>query len=156
MESSCEIPGLAGLNRTKSIVIRSEFPVDGGQPFRWLGLPISQYKASGDHHRGVTRTPMVGEFGEQTAFHMRYFEIAPGGYTSLEHHEHEHVVFVIRGRGEVILDGITHELGFGDVVYISPHTVHQLTNATVQDPFGFLCMVNANRDRPVLVTQKAK
>ena len=44
-----------------------------------------------------------------------------------------------------------HEVGFGDTVYVAPHEVHQLRNASATEPFGFLCMVDAERDRPTVV-----
>jgi ribulose-bisphosphate carboxylase large chain len=118
--------------------------------FRWDGAPAEAYKAAADHWCGVARTSLAGERGEQTAFHVRYFEIAPGGFSSLEQHRHEHVVVVLRGRGEVRLGGEAHPLGFGDVVYVAPHEVHQFRNAG-EEPFGFLCMVDARRDTPVPV-----
>jgi ribulose-bisphosphate carboxylase large chain len=118
--------------------------------FRWDGIPVAAYKAAADHWCGINRTSLTGEHGEQTAFHVRYFEIAPGGFSSREHHTHEHVVFVLRGRGEVHLGGAVHQLGFGDVVYVAPHEVHQFRNRS-DEPFGFLCIVDAHRDLPVPV-----
>jgi ribulose-bisphosphate carboxylase large chain len=118
--------------------------------FHWDGVPVEAYKAAADHWCGITRTSLVGERGERTAFHLRYFEIAPGGFSSREHHAHEHVVFVLRGRGEVRLGGAAHPLGFGDVVYVAPHEVHQFRNPA-DEPFGFLCLVDARRDAPVPV-----
>jgi quercetin dioxygenase-like cupin family protein len=119
--------------------------------FRWEGVPVEAYKAPADHWCGILRASLAGERGERTAFHVRYFEIAPGGFSSLEHHEHEHVVVVLRGRGEVTLGGEVHSLGFGDVVYVAPNEVHQFRNAA-GEPFGFLCVVDAQRDRPLPVS----
>lgn len=119
--------------------------------FRWDGAPAEAYKAAADHWCGVARTSLAGERGEQTAFHVRYFEIAPGGFSSLEHHRHEHVAVVLRGRGEVRLGDEVHQLGFGDVVYVAPGEVHQFRNRS-EEPFGFLCMVDARRDVPVPVS----
>jgi ribulose-bisphosphate carboxylase large chain len=100
----------------------------------------------------VTRALLVGGAGERTAFHVRYFEVAPGGFTTLERHAHEHVVVVLRGRGEVRLGGDVHALDFGDTVYVAPGEVHQFRNPSASEPFGFLCLVDAERDRPVPVT----
>jgi ribulose-bisphosphate carboxylase large chain len=94
--------------------------------------------------------PLVGGQGETTAFHVRYFEIAPGGFTSLEEHGHEHVVLVLRGRGQVRLGGAAAELSFGDLVYVAPRESHQFWNDSAE-PFGFLCIVDAVRDRPVVL-----
>jgi quercetin dioxygenase-like cupin family protein len=122
-----------------------------GADFRWQGIPVAEYKEAAEHHRGVSRTTLVGTSGEATAFQLRYFEVAPGGFTSLEHHAHEHAVIVLRGCGEVQLGQSVHELGFGDLVYVAPHTVHQFRNLSDREPFGFLCVVDAERDRPVRV-----
>jgi quercetin dioxygenase-like cupin family protein len=94
---------------------------------------------------------LVGEGGESTRFHVRYFEIAPGGFTSLERHQHEHVVVVLRGRGHVQLGGQVHVVGYGDTVYVAPQESHQFRNASADEPFGFLCIVDAERDGPVLL-----
>jgi ribulose-bisphosphate carboxylase large chain len=118
--------------------------------YRWQGVPVASYKQAGDHWSGVSRTVLVGKAGEGTAFHVRYFEIAPGGFSSLEEHGHEHAVVVLRGRGQVQLGEMVHDLGFGDTVYVAPHEVHQFRNPSPDEPFGFLCMVDAQRDRPVV------
>ncbi len=120
--------------------------------FRWDGVPVTEYKETAKHHCGVSRATLVGPGGgETTAFHVRYFEVEPGGYTTLEKHVHEHVVLVLRGRGQVRLGSVLHELSFGDAVYVAPNEVHQLRNPSTE-PFGFLCLVDARRDRPVQVT----
>src|SRR5579883_2789349 len=142
--SSCEIapptaPGPAG-----SRVLRL------GPDFRWQGVPVAAYKDSEGPWCGIARMLLVGGAGERVGFHVRYFEIAPGGFSSFERHAHEHAVVVLRGRGEVRLGDVTHALGFGDVVYVSPDEPHQFRNPT-EEPFGFLCVVDAERDRPVLV-----
>jgi quercetin dioxygenase-like cupin family protein len=145
--SSCDVTNHSGdtASPVASRVLR-------WQPgFRWDGVPVEAYKSPADHWCGIQRMSLAGEHGEQTAFHVRYFEMAPGGFSSLEHHAHEHVVVVLRGRGEVRLGDVVHALGFGDVVYVAPHKVHQFRNAA-DEPFGFLCMVDARRDAPVPVT----
>jgi quercetin dioxygenase-like cupin family protein len=120
------------------------------EPLTWQGVTPQEYKEAADHHRGVARSVLVGEGYERTRFHVRYFEVAPGGFTTLEHHEHEHVVVVMRGGGEVRLGDTWRPVGLGDAVYVAPHEVHQLRNRT-EEPFGFLCIVDAERDRPTPV-----
>ena len=92
---------------------------------------------------------LVGDRGESTKFDVRYFEIAPGGFSSLESHVHEHAVIVLRGSGEVQLGEAVHALGFGDAVYVAPDEVHQFRNPT-SGPFGFLCIVDSQRDKPTV------
>lgn len=114
----------------------------------WSRVPIADYKPEDDSWRGVTRRVFVGETGESPRFHVRYFEIEPGGYTTLERHRHEHAVFVLRGEGQVVLGRETRKVSFGDVVYVAPEDPHQFRNDDGPEPFGFLCIVNAERDRP--------
>ncbi|MGE0488613.1 MAG: cupin domain-containing protein [Vulcanimicrobiota bacterium] len=116
--------------------------------FDWNNVPIADYKPSDDSWRGVTRRSFVGERGESPLFHLRYFEIEKGGYTTLEQHQHEHVVVCMRGRGQAVLGCRTIEMGFGDVVYVAPNDAHQFRNDDRDEPFGFFCIVNAERDRP--------
>ena len=98
----------------------------------------------------MVRHTLIGARGENTDFHLRYFEVAPGGMTSLEQHEHEHVVVCIRGEGICRVRRKDYALGFMDVIYIPPGAIHQLKN-TGKEPFGFFCIVDAERDRPVLL-----
>jgi quercetin dioxygenase-like cupin family protein len=151
--SVCELPSNPGSASAKSgsRVMRFQPGAGPDQPHAWQGVPITDYKMPADHHCGVSRAVLAGETGEHTAFHVRYFEIAPGGHTTLERHVHEHVVMVLRGRGEVRLGDAAHAITFGDTIYVAPNDVHQLRNTSAEEPFGFLCMVDARRDRPVEV-----
>lgn len=117
---------------------------------RWDGVPVSQHKPPSATWQDVSRTLLVGNQGEQTSFHVRYFEVAPGGYTSLERHAHEHAVLVLRGRGVVQLGEQTHDLAFGDLVYVAPNEVHQFRNSSAE-PLGIVCIVDARRDAGVAV-----
>lgn len=91
----------------------------------------------------------------QSKFETRYFEIAPGGYSSLEHHLHEHCVVVLRGNGEVTIGDDVNSVGFGDVIQVGPHVIHQFRNHS-DEPFGILCIVDKDRDRPILVGNEAE
>jgi quercetin dioxygenase-like cupin family protein len=113
----------------------------------WDGVPTREYKSADGSWAAVTRQVLVGANGEGCGFHLRYFEVAPGGHTTLERHCHEHAVVVLRGSGEVELGGERHALGFGDVVWVGPAQPHRFRNRGAE-PFGFLCAVDAVRDRP--------
>lgn len=115
--------------------------------FDWSHVEASEYKTDDSSFKGVSRRVFVGERGESPLFHTRYFEVAEGGYTTLEQHVHEHVVIVMRGQGVALVGERRVKLGFGDVLYVAPDDVHQLSNSG-SEPFGFLCIVNAERDRP--------
>ncbi|MEE8141663.1 MAG: cupin domain-containing protein [Planctomycetota bacterium] len=120
--------------------------------FRWQGINVEDYKETTESWKGITRRELSGKRGESPRFHVRYFEIEPGGHSTLEKHEHEHVVIPLRGRGEAQFGCTIYKVGPGDVVYVSPHDPHQFRNpAESTEPFGFLCIVNAERDTPQLV-----
>lgn len=118
------------------------------EDFQWEGIPREKYKDDGSNFKGVSRANLVGMRDESPLFHLRYFEITPGGYTTYERHRHEHVVYVIRGQGTFRGKNGKTPVKVGDIVYTSPDDPHQLLNASEQT-FGFLCIVNAKRDKPI-------
>ena len=115
--------------------------------FQWRGIKGEPYKDKGTGWSNIIRKVLIGAHGESTKFHVRYFEISSKGNSSLELHRHEHVVVCVKGRGIVLTGRTKHTMEFMDTVYISPDTVHQLSNP-YNEPFGFLCIVNSRRDRP--------
>ncbi len=120
--------------------------------FRWADVPVTDYKPDPALFRHVTRQTIVGEgAGEEgSGILTRYFEVQPGGYSTLERHEHRHTVVVLRGRGTVRLGDATYDVAPFDAVFVAPHTVHQF-RATGDEPLGFLCVVDRERDRPTPV-----
>jgi mannose-6-phosphate isomerase-like protein (cupin superfamily) len=80
---------------------------------------------------------------------LRYFEVAPGGFSTLERHQHMHAVLVLRGRGHCLVGTEVRPVETRDLVTVPPMTWHQF-RATAGEPLGFLCMVNASRDKPQL------
>ena len=120
--------------------------------FEWAGRPSTAYKDARDlaqalAFKGVRRVELVGKFGERSRTDLRYFEIEPGGYSSLEKHLHAHVVIGARGRGVLVLGSRREPLSPMDVACIGPLEPHQLRNES-SEPFGFFCIVDHDRDRP--------
>lgn len=107
---------------------------------------------SGNEWAKIVRKTLIGANGESAKFHLRYFEIASGGNSSFEKHKHEHVVICIKGKGKAVVGKKVHQIGYLDVLYISPDTPHQLKNP-FKSPFGFLCIVNAKRDKPKIISK---
>lgn len=143
-DASIEEPGLRHANVSKFF----RFLRGDRGDFVWSHVPLADYKPVDSSWRGVTRRVFIGQTGESPAFHLRYFEIEKGGFTTLERHQHEHAIAVMRGRGQVLIGSETRALSFGDVVYVAPGDPHQFRNDDGDEPFGFLCVVNAVRDRP--------
>ena len=125
----------------------------------WAGVEPARYKEEGEGpgcFLGATRHTLLGAArqGMEDAldFELRYFELAPGGYSSLERHEHPHAVVVLRGKGTVRLGGSVEPVGPFDVVYVAPREGHRFS-ADRDEALGFLCIVDRERDRPVVVEE---
>jgi len=116
--------------------------------FHWEGVPVREYKQEGTApYRDVTRQVLFE--AEGLPAQLRYFEVAPGGWTTLERHEHVHAVMVIRGKGRCMIGDKAYDIGLHDLVNVPPLTWHQF-HAAPDEPLGFLCMVATERDRPQL------
>ena len=116
--------------------------------FHWEDVDVLAYKQEGTApFKDVTRQVLFDD--PSMATQLRYFEVAPGGWTTLERHEHVHNVMVIRGKGCARVGDKTHDLAQNDLVSVPPMTWHQF-RAAADEPLGFLCLVNRERDRPQL------
>jgi quercetin dioxygenase-like cupin family protein len=117
-------------------------------PSRWREVELREYKAEGSApFREVTRQVLFDD--PALASQLRYFEVAPGGYTTLERHEHAHAVVVQRGAGRCLIGDQIYDLAEHDLIHVPALTWHQF-RADPGGSLGFLCMVNAVRDRPQL------
>jgi quercetin dioxygenase-like cupin family protein len=115
---------------------------------RWRHVEVRAYKQDpAVPYRDVTRQVLFDD--PALACQLRYFEVAPGGYTTLERHEHEHALMIQRGRGRVLLGHRVFDVREHDLVHVPALNWHQF-RAAPDAPLGFLCMVNAARDRPQL------
>ena len=148
--SYCNLPGRI----TKKATNKTMFYRHKGD-YTWQGIRTERYKDDGSHWADVVRRVLIGNRNESTKFHLRYFEILPGGHSSLEKHKHEHVVIGLRGKGRVFCGKKSYALNFLDTIYIAPNTPHQLRNP-FEEPFGFLCIVNARRDKPKILKKSSR
>jgi quercetin dioxygenase-like cupin family protein len=116
--------------------------------FRWDGVEMRPYKEDERAlYKTITRQVLFSDPG--MAGELRYFEVAPGGFSTLERHQHMHAVLILRGRGHCLVGGKVKQLETCDLVTVPPMTWHQF-RATTDEPLGFLCMVDAQRDKPQL------
>ena len=140
-QSACEMPGLPSGTLRTLIRMQGEF--------QWQDRPGEQYKESTQlPFRGVRRVELIGRNGERGLFDLRYFELDALGHTSLEKHLHTHVIIAARGTGELLIDGQSKSMSPMDIAYVPPLAVHQLRNSN-DAPFGFFCIVDRDRDRPM-------
>jgi quercetin dioxygenase-like cupin family protein len=126
------------------------FAPDPAGNFRWDEVECLRYKEEGDApFKDVTRQVLFAP--PDQACELRYFEVAPGGYSTLERHQHTHAVLILRGRGTVRIGERTQAIHAHDLVTIAPMTWHQFC-AAPDGALGFLCLVSKERDRPQLPT----
>ena len=117
---------------------------------------VKEYKVKTDVNSvswsKISRINLIGQFGEPCRFHLRYFTIEPGGYSSFEKHKHIHAVICESGKGLVLLSDKWHEINAGDVVYIGSETAHQLRcKEDSHESFNFFCIVDSERDKPTIL-----
>lgn len=123
-------------------------PVRRFADFRWEDTDLLAYKEEGAApFKSITRQTLFRH--EALKGELRYFEMAAGGYSTLERHEHVHAVLILRGRGQCMVGGKVFDIAQNDLVTIDPMTWHQF-RANAGEPMGFLCMVNVERDKPQL------
>ena len=83
---------------------------------------------------------VIGPEDGANNFSVRYFEIEPGGQSSFDRHDHDHGIYILRGRAKVLIGWDVHDVSPGDVVYIAPNEQHQFESVG-KEPLGFLCVV---------------
>jgi quercetin dioxygenase-like cupin family protein len=120
------------------------------EDYRWDGVAHLPYKDDGAApFKAISRQVLFAE--SALGCELRYFEMDAGGFSTLERHEHMHAVMILRGHGLCLVGEEVRAVEPFDLVTIPAWTWHQF-RATAGEPFGFLCMVNAQRDKPQLPT----
>jgi quercetin dioxygenase-like cupin family protein len=115
---------------------------------RWDSVGLHAYKEAGSApFKDITRQTLFKD--ESLAGELRYFEIAPGGHSTLERHAHVHAVMILTGKGRCLVGEEVRDVSAFDLVHIPPMSWHQF-RAGPEEPLGFLCMVDRERDRPQL------
>jgi mannose-6-phosphate isomerase-like protein (cupin superfamily) len=125
-------------------------PTQGG--YRWQGVEHLPYKEDDRAlFSAISRQVLFSD--PQLEGELRYFEMAPGGFSTLERHEHVHAVLILRGRGHCLVGDKVRRIEAHDLISVPSWTWHQF-RATLGEPLGFLCMVNCRRDKPQLPTDE--
>ena len=119
--------------------------------FRWDGIERVPYKEEGAApFKAISRQLLFAAPDLQCE--LRYFEIGAGGFSTLERHEHSHAVMILRGCGRCLIGDEVRDIAAYDLVAVPAWTWHQF-RASDREALGFLCMVNAGRDRPQLPSE---
>ncbi|MCC6889321.1 MAG: cupin domain-containing protein [Hyphomicrobiales bacterium] len=116
--------------------------------YRWEEVAVLPYKEDDRAlFKAITRQTLFSD--PELDGELRYFEMAAGGFSTLERHVHMHAVLILRGRGHCLIGSEVRAVATHDLITVPPMTWHQF-RATQQEPLGFLCLVNARRDKPQL------
>jgi len=107
-----------------------------------MALHLSRMSVEGN---SLSNQPSLG-------LNFDILKIGPGGHTTLEKHDHMHLVIPIRGRGSCLVENRLFELSINDMIHVPSWSWHQFRAA--EDEFlGFLCLVKVDRDRPTLPSE---
>ncbi len=118
----------------------------------WQNVDLLAYKQVGSApFRDVTRQVLFDD--PALGCELRYFEVAAGGHSTLERHEHVHAVMILRGHGRCLVGEEVFAVAEQDLIHIPGMTWHQF-RAAEDAALGFLCMVNSTRDRPRLPSEE--
>ncbi len=122
------------------------------QDYTWEGVERMPYKEEGlAPFKAIARQILFSD--QDFECELRYFEMAADGFSTLERHAHAHAVIILRGEGHCLIGDTVRQVGIFDLVRIPAWTWHQF-RATRGEPLGFLCMVNARRDKPQLPNEE--
>lgn len=64
--------------------------------------------------------------------------MAPGTKFDLHEHEGDHILYVLEGKGGIVIDEVLHPLDVGDSVFVPAEYPHGVTTTEGSVPFRFL------------------
>lgn len=94
---------------------------------------------------GAKMRMLVGPADGAANFHMRHFEVAPGGHTPHHQHDYEHEILILKGSGTARSAAGERTFKAGDVIWVPPNVMHQFVNSGAS-PLEFICLIPAPRD----------
>ena len=87
-----------------------------------------QEKVTMEGADGALTRMLIGPADGASNFHMRHFEVEPGGHTPHHQHDYEHEILVFRGEGTARTEEGDRPLKAGDVIYVPPDAEHVISN----------------------------
>lgn len=71
---------------------------------------------------------------------MRLMEVGESGYTPKHQHPWPHINYMVEGKGELMINGVIHEVEAGSYAFVPSDTIHQFRNVGT-GMFKFICIV---------------
>jgi len=78
--------------------------------------------------KDVDFRPMVADNMAAPNFYLRVFDVRPGGHTPLHRHPWEHEIYVVTGKGMIVLEEGGAKLSTGDALLVESGELHQFVN----------------------------
>lgn len=91
---------------------------------------------------GARMRMLAGPQDGASNFHMRHFEVEPGGFTPHHQHDYEHEILILKGNGVAKSEQGEREFRAGDVIWVPPNEMHQFRN-NGPTPLEFICLIPA-------------
>jgi quercetin dioxygenase-like cupin family protein len=92
--------------------------------------------------KGAKIRVLVGPDDGADKFHMRHFEIAPGGWTPHHEHDYEHELIILAGRGVARSPEGDRPVKALDIVFVPAGELHQFVNSS-DEPLEMICLIPA-------------
>ena len=89
--------------------------------------PSSPFKGQGDA-RNINMRVLISEEDGAPNFNMRYLELEPDGQTHFHDHKWEHEIFVVEGKGAVVVNEGEQSFEKGDAVFVEQWEKHRIKN----------------------------
>jgi quercetin dioxygenase-like cupin family protein len=109
-------------------------------------MPIKKYddlvatEIQMDGASNVFKKVPIGEKEGWDGYTLRTFTLGSGGYTPRHSHDWEHVNYIVRGKGKLMIDGKAQDIIERDFAFVPPNTEHQFSNP-YDEEFEFICIV---------------
>lgn len=71
---------------------------------------------------------------------FRVVNVEKDGYTPKHEHPWPHINYFLEGEGELMIDGVIHQVKPGSYAFVPGNTIHQFKN-TGSTLFKFICIV---------------
>ena len=107
--------------------------------------PIDEHEQHDVQMDGATEVKMrmlIGPDESAPNFHMRHFEVAPGGCTPHHNHDYEHEIVVLKGGGLARSEQGDRLFKAGDIIFVPANEKHQFIN-NGDGPLHLICLVPA-------------
>ena len=92
--------------------------------------------------KNVRMRMLIGPDEKAPTFHMRHFEIQPGGNTPHHTHDYEHEVLILKGKGHVKSPEGDKPFEPGMVVFVPANEKHAFVN-TGGESVEMICLIPA-------------